>query len=696
VIASGASARADESDAGAMSTPVVGISMVAAPMFGTEASTGNGWNEVVARIDNPSGATQKGVLELEMSTTFGGEGSTAALAPFAVPAGRTAMVALPMRGFSPYYAPQVVVTAKSENGTKLESVSVSVSGGVTPLLVEIAQPARLGVALRGWPVGVTWDPASTTRGGSGLTTGVPTFDRTTGDPILPTRAAGYGATTLVLVSSERLATLDEARRGALVDWVKSGGSMAIFVTRPEDLRSPLTASLVGGAVSRVAAPARLFSLPAYKKPAAAGLGNTGDDDEEGAAPSTPPSPTTTPKAIRTGPSHDVRGRLAGYEGGRLAPSDVGASAPCGLGEVHLLAFDPTTAPGLDDAWVQTRMIDLVARAWDRRARVALPVGGGDRGVSRIDEVRRALDPNENFRLGLAISAVLLVLYAIVVGPVVFTRASKSGSPLLPLKWVPIASAAAFLSIVLVGWGIKGWRGRARHLTLLEAGTGEGRMAMRSYRGFFARETRSLTIASRVPGAVLMATSTDARTQAGTLRVERDGTTLTDLTSLPWETVVVREDGMMDLRGGVVVRAATGGNVVVENHSGHVLKDVLVHAPKTTEVTYFATIDDGETVDLPRGRRVTGIGGSSAGFGTYSVHELGAESVQYALTGREGKRFSEAWAPIEAAAGAGIDWWPEDAPALVAEVAGMPKAAQDAGLLLESERVLVHVVGEASR
>src|SRR5207237_5771269 len=163
---------------------------------------------------------------------------------------------------------------------------------------------------------------------------------------------------------------------------------------------------------------------------------------------------------------------------------------------------------------------------------------------------------------------------------------KKGSPLLPLKWVPITSAAAFFAIVLVGFGIKGWRGRARHLTLLEAGTGEARAAMRSYRGFFASETRSLTVPATTPTSVLSVAAPDARIEEGTLRLERDGATLTDLTSLPWQTVVVREDGFADLRGGIVVRSAPGGNVVVENHSGHVLKDVLVHAPKATGGTYF--------------------------------------------------------------------------------------------------------------
>jgi hypothetical protein len=172
--------------------------------------------------------------------------------------------------------------------------------------------------------------------------------------------------------------------------------------------------------------------------------------------------------------------------------------------------------------------------------------------------------------------------------------------------------------------------------------------------------------------------------------------LTDVTSLPWQTVVVREDGFADLAGGVVVRAAAGGNVVVENRSGHVLKDVLVHAPKASDATYFTTIENGEVVDLPRGRTVTGIGGSSSGPPGLKVHELSAQMVPYALAGKEGKRFADTWTPIEEAVGMQIDWWPDDAPALVAEVIGLPKAARDAGLVLESDRTLVRIVGETTK
>ena len=74
------------------------------------------------------------------------------------------------------------------------------------------------------------------------------------------------------------------------------------------------------------------------------------------------------------------------------------------------------------------VVELIDRAWDRRAAVIFPAGANPRnatiayygyGPGRTDEVRRALDPNENFRPALGFAAILLVLYSVFVGPVNF-------------------------------------------------------------------------------------------------------------------------------------------------------------------------------------------------------------------------------------------------------------------------------------
>ena len=74
----------------------------------------------------------------------------------------------------------------------------------------------------------------------------------------------------------------------------------------------------------------------------------------------------------TGPGDPLKDKLHGYSGGRLAASNWGASARYGVGDVELLAFDPSVSPGLDDVWVQSRMVDLINRSWDRRSTQIFP------------------------------------------------------------------------------------------------------------------------------------------------------------------------------------------------------------------------------------------------------------------------------------------------------------------------------------
>jgi hypothetical protein len=682
------------SDAAAGPDPATALSFAAAPVFGADAATGKGWNEVVARVDNAGESPQRGVLELSMTQTWGsGEPEVAGRAAFAVPAGKSAVVAIPMHGFA-YYAPQVTLTARSPEGRLLESLSIPFNGSVAPLLVAVDQTTRLTSALRGWPIDSKWAAGGAPAGSNALTVSAPAFDRATGDPVLPERAAEYASATAVIIHSSRLVALDDAKRDALLGWVSSGGTLAVVASRPEDLRSPVLTSLVGGETSLAPPETRLSTLPAYEKPDASTLGSSAPppaNAHRSRARSASPS-DDEPRVVRVGPSAEVSERLTGYAGGNLHPSDFGATAAFGLGEVHLLPFDPAVPSVADDLWTQTRVVALVTRAWDRRARVAFPVGGADRAPGYLDRVRRALDPNENFRVGLGVSALLLVLYSVIVGPLVFARAAKRGLPLAPLKWVPAWSAAAFAAIVVVGLAGKGWRGRARHLTLLEAGSGASRANLRTYRGFFASETQSLSFRPLVHASLLSVAPTEgmtSHTSYGTLAVDRDEATLAGLTSLPWQTVVVREDGIADVGDGIALVPTADGALDIVNGSGHALKDVLVRGAR--DGAYFEAIDRGARVPMSAGRPLRSLARSGSLAGSPRVHPLESSSFASEL-GAEGTRIAAAWGPLEAAAGDAVDWWPDDTPVLLAEVDAKPRAPSDSGLSLESDRVLIRVVG----
>jgi hypothetical protein len=679
------------------------LTLTASPVLGQDAASGNGWMEIALRIDNGGAQPRKGTVELETSALWGsGDMEPTARAPFNVAAGRSAIVKLPTHGFA-YYTPQMTVTAFGENGAKLATATVNANGSSSPLLVDVDQPSRLGIALRGWAIPATWNPGSTGSGyaSSALTVGAPTFDRTTGDPILPDRAAGYAAVTVLLIHSETLVGLEQAKLDALIGWVIGGGTLAVIPSRPEDLRGALLGSLTGGAVSTTAPAPMWFKLPVNERPSNApqiGAPSTEDPPEETQPDPSPPggpiqlTPPKTPRALRYGPSAAVREHLVGYSGGNLRTSAFGASTPYGAGEVHLLAFDPTATRELEDAWVHSRIVDMLARAWDRRAVTAFPHGSGEHGVGRMDDVRRALDPNENFRLGLGLSAILLVVYSIVVGPLTFLRAAKTGKPLSPLKWAPIWSAAAFALIVIVGLAGKGWRGRARHLSLIEVSGGFARGTVRQYRGFFASETRSLTVTGSDRMSTLEVAPTEgSKVDYGVLALDRNGMALGDLTSLPWQTVVVREDGFADVKGGfAIVPMPEAGHRLI-NRTGRALDDVVVSLPKEP-LRYFASIADGQSVDAADGRVLSAVGLSRTGVaGTMTVHPLAASEIRALLGGKSGERFGSAWEPLEAAAGDAIDWWP-DVPVVLAEVHDPPKPAKDSGLGVESERVLVRIVG----
>jgi hypothetical protein len=340
------------------------------------------------------------------------------------------------------------------------------------------------------------------------------------------------------------------------------------------------------------------------------------------------------------------------------------------------------------------MLDMIADAWDRRALVAFPQGAGDDSSSRSFDVQRALDPNQNFRPALGVAALLLVLYSIVAGPLLFMRARARSRPLDPFLWAPVASAACFGAMVLIGLAGKGWSGRARHLTLVEAGAGMSRGTAHRFRGLFASQTRAMRVRSSESSSVLSVIAADSPDQREpVLRIDKEGASLEELTSLPWQTLVVSEDGFADVGAGIAVREKPDGSVVVVNHSGHTLKDVVVWAPQT-DADFFASIDDGATVVSTAGRtlfRASARVLTSAGART--VHALDPSPFRVLLGAAPSEDVTAAWSALSAAAGSSVDWWPDTIPVVQGEIVGGEGARTDAGLRVESDRLLFRVVGE---
>ncbi|WP_437598170.1 hypothetical protein WMF28_36335 [Sorangium sp. So ce590] len=660
------------------------LAVDAAPVFGTSGAVPWGWNQIVVRIQNNGGRAARG--EVEVSSRRSSEQRVfVASAPYTVGAGASVNVRVPVQ-VSPFG--DVLVRALDEGGATVSSHALSSTSQRAVVLFDVSETSLLRAGLHEAPVAPLYMPTGFGPGSSPdavLWVGQPRYDGATGDPLLPDRPALYSAADAVLLRTDALSRLNGAELDALAGYVLSGGTLALSVARPEDLRHPTLAALVGGEVSRAGvAPPTLEEIMPPGAPS--GLGKPGNV--------LLPAPSASP---------EVAEALSGWSGGNLRASPYGSSAFYGLGEVHLLAFDPTRLPAAGDPWVKIRVADLARRAHDRRSTVAFRPGEEAMGLD-LDPVRRELDPNEGARWAIGVSALLLCIYAVLAGPINFARAARQGRPLRALRHLPVYAAVAFAAIVGVGLLAKGVRGRARHLTLIEAGAGMTKGAVRRFRGFFVSSAEELTVrttdASSVISTAVVAELSGRRDR---LVVDRDGARLTEVAALPWQTVIVREDGAAPLGDGIAIVAEPSGELVVSNRSGRDLRGGVLWLPEGA-ARYFARIRDGEKVssragvDLAaraEGQRWLAHAGFGRRVGGIDIHDLGG-SLLVALLEPDAPGLGAAWLAIEEAAGTAVDWFPAGVPVLLGQLDGGEGRASDSGLRIESDRVLVRIVGLGGR
>ncbi len=661
--------------------PELGVD--AAPLLGTGASIATGWNEIVVGVQNRGAQSARGRVEV-VSKLYGRERRDfRATAPFTAGAGATVNVRVPAQ-VAPYGDLLVEVFDADGRPVARRSFSSFAPTGVS--LLDVSEVPRLRNAVNEAVVAPLFTAGlSTSRGSAPMLSVVsPRFDPATGDPLLPSRSALYTTMDAVLVRSDVLVRLAGAEIDALAGYVLAGGTLAIAVARPEDVRHPTLAAFAGGAVSRQSVFAATLG-EVYLQIPSKGVTSTS---------------RLIPRASE--PSGEVAETLAGYGGGNLHGSIYGSSAAYGLGEVHLLAFDPTRKPAVDDPWVEARMVDLARRAFDRRsAQVFRPGAGLDE--TSYHRVRQQLDPNESSRWAIGAAVLLLIAYAVVAGPVSFSLAARAGRPLEALRRLPILAAVAFLMVVGIGAVAKGVTGRARHLTLVEAGAGMSRGTARRFRGFYASHAKDLTVRTTDASSLVATPVADAAERRDHLVVDRDGARLVDVIALPWQTVVVREDGFASIGDGIALTKEGDRGVAVINRSGHDLRAAVLRAP-SGEAYYFPRIKDGD-------RAVAGSGNamSASADGRGWEHEITATPHRHgvalhgieaptlkAVVDEDAPGLAEAWWALADAAGDNVDWFPDGVPTLVGQLDGGEGRASDSGLRLESDRLLVRVVGYGGR
>jgi hypothetical protein len=673
-VASGGAARAQE------------LKLDVHPGFGPEGVSGEGWSTFHVRLEHGGRAPLKGVVRVSPEMGYrSGLVPSRSEAPFSLAPGSPAVVTLPVQGGG---ALSVEVSAVDARGETLATTSVRASMRPEPLLVDAHQPSRLVGALRGAKVAVHYSPGyGRTAPKPGLQVVAPWVDPRTGEAAWPTRAAEYGDVTAMLVPSDLLARLGGAELEALGGFVQGGGTLAVTIKRPEDLRSAALKAFCGGELRRAGAAEHLRSSPSARLDTDQPGASPPDDDDEPAKPGSPPRPKREGAPIY--PGEALRASFAGYEGGNAAASEFGATAPYGLGEVHLLAFDPSEPTAAVDPWAQARLVELVRHAHDRRA--TLFVGRNPGVVERLEvgEVRKQLDPNEGTRWSVLVAALLLVAYATLAGPVNFALASRAGQPLKALRRVAIASALAFGVIVLLGTIAKGVRGRSQRLSLVEASGGMGRGVARRYRGFFTPRARSLRVEATDAGS-LVSMAGEANDRA-TLRVERSGVALDNVLTLPSQTVVVREDGPFDLRGGLTLARAEGGDVRLTNRLGRDLVGVIVSAPGRGRYL-LPTLGDGKSALASEGRPLSAHAPSTTPAGAMTLRDHGFGLIRDELDAAA-PGLAAAWMAIASTAREKpIDWWPDAVPVAIGQLVGGEGALVDAGLRVKADRCLVRVLG----
>ena len=556
------------------------LKLAALPVLGANSPSVDGWGEVYVRLENNGALPLNGYVELRSSLVSRVAQRTLSRAPFSIAARGRVNLLLPSHGLS-LGGGQAKVVAVDAYGESLAEDVLPPLRTLDPLLFDLHTPSRLGAGLNTQPVPIRRRGGGYAYGGSTLSVTTPQTNVTTGELVLPDLAAGYASATLVLASGRIISSLPLPAVDALFSWVLAGGALALVVDRPEDVHSAWLEALAGGRVQSCAAERKLSLVGLFAVPVDnAGKGSFGA------------APRVSFEAAK--PSAELAATFFGLSGANLRVSRWGESASYGLGEVHFLAFNPNTELGANDRWLRLEMIDLVRHAWERGSVVALPHGQVSLNDVRLDKVRRVLDPNEGTRWTVVVSTLLLLLYAALAGPLNFYLAQRAGRPLRALLYLPIWAGLALTSIVVLGILGKGVSGRARHLTLIEAGAGMARGSITRFRGLYGSRADDVTVRA-ARGSVLDVVGEPDDINRDLL-VDRDGLRLERLREKPWQVQVVREDGFASLGAGVSLVRAENGELTIKNRCARDLLGVIVKAPGQ-ELSYFPKLSDGQTVSL---------------------------------------------------------------------------------------------------
>ncbi len=520
-----------------------------------------GWNEAIVTLDNKDLPAWRGEVLVDPTYDHRSIEHPSVRVPVTLAAGESARVVLPfyLRGGS---FPTVFLAEQGKSVGGEVALTQANPLDLVHEVVEVQGNLARGEHLMTLPTPGGGAPGTPGPTFEGEIPGAPTtsktsaysspsrvttvqFARETGDPILPDLGVGWSGAELVVIPSDILSRLTGRQHDALEAWVLSGGTLAVSVVREEDLRSKNLQEYVGEA--------RSLGIDSGKQ-------------------------TFTGTSL-------TKASLAGG-------SDEGEVAHYGLGDVWLLRRDPWART--PDPLAGKDIYTLSARARERRRElISLPFG---RGVPWVDDdtVRSFIDPNHAFRPPIGIAAVLVVLYAFLVGPVLFARARKSGKPLAVLRFAPLLALALFGVLIGLGKIGKGLRGRVRKLEMMDVAGGAQRGPVTAFHAFYVGDPAQVELtASRPESAVHLV---DPFQDSVPIDLDRDAIAVRSVRTHPWQTVVIEEETTRDLDGGTLVLEGSGNRLSLTNKTPWTLEHVVLHPDSVIAPSrYFRTVAPGATI-----------------------------------------------------------------------------------------------------
>lgn len=615
-----------------------------------KSATRRGVNEVLVRVENLSDQPAQGRVLIGASTSdSSGANTTYRLEPRA-----SVFLHLPVQVSESFSAH--VRTEK--NGSVIDDVEVRMGLERTLHIVDLQESSHL-YGLAGSSIGGR-SPGRMGASGMDVHVETPYVDLATGDLLLPTFAAGWAGVDLAFITSERLARIEGAELESLSSFVLSGGTLAVIPTRDEDLRGhPLTA-FIGGSASRVA------PRPEQLRP-------------------TPMRDIVHPR-ISSGVASLGPGELTtftSWAGGNLAPTPFGAAAQYGLGRVVLLGFDINAPNVSDDPWVQLRVLEMLDA---RPPRSPATPGRPDRDGHRNSRSKLLVNPQRQGNWGIALSAILLCVYAIVAGPVAFSRAKAKNKPLRALVWLPMFSIGMFLAIVVIGVTARGSGSRARRLTFVDLGAGMDQGVGRRFRAVLFPSATTFDAAPDRRTSFLQRISLDNGSLSDrAIDVDAKGVLLSGVNVAPWETATLREEGIFSVGAGISVSTTSAGDVNVRNRTGRTLKSVLVKLPDDT-MRFFAELAPDASVVAPV------VGPSERPWRRFTDPRAVEPEIAGALADGGSQDAAALFVAVTDLVGGGsVEWLPSGLPVVLASFDD-PSGRSDTGAPLEWDRTFVRVVG----